>query len=140
MHLILNDSPQGYWLCCDVKGLEGDSIIVSIDTTIEIRLLDGRMLKSSRIIATVDPCGFDLLDNQQAPFILSERIFGYDADGDGLKDGVRLYVRFSAWFVVGDIADWRWVLLPDKHSQFNPPIGRLAAKQAQRQGRRQHVS
>jgi hypothetical protein len=98
--IIYND-PQGFWLACDVR-LEGQTFEVWRETSAWLRLADGQVLYSSRILASADPCGFTLLDNQRWPFVVTQNVHGYNKT-------VRLYVRFSEEFDLSQVVNWRLV-------------------------------
>ena len=97
---IIDDDPQGFWLSVDVTGLEGKTFEVWRQTYAVIRFSNGKQLKSSRIIAVADPCGFTVLDNAVRPFLVTERLHGYGGS-------VRLYVRFAERVEIEDVVRWR---------------------------------
>ncbi len=96
---IIHDDTRGFWLCCDVKGLKGRAIEVWRMSRLRVRLAGGNTLESSRIIAAVDPCGRYVLDNARSPFLVTEKVHGYDG-------AVRLYVRFDQPFTADKIESW----------------------------------
>jgi hypothetical protein len=106
---IIHDDPLGFWLWCDVKGLEGRGIEVGRITRFRVFLADGRALESSRIIASGDPCGSEtnLLDNARTPFLITEAaVHGYEDEESGIR-WPRIYVRFADRFAIEDLESWR---------------------------------
>jgi len=77
----------GFWAAVNVT-LRGASLQVWGDTQVIIRLRDGRQLRSRRIMAALDPCERQILDNSRVPFVVTDRLHGYGGT-------VRLYVEFS---------------------------------------------
>jgi hypothetical protein len=116
---IIEGDPRGFWLLCDVKGLEGRAIEVWRMTRARVRLAGGVVLNSSRIIAAVDPCGRQIIDNARAPFLITENVHGYEG-------AVRLYIRFDRPFRTDEIESWRPVgarlkSVPDRSPSWTDP-------------------
>lgn len=92
----------GHWIAIDCRGLGGNRYRIWRETKIVVLTCDGRRLESSRIIGAVDPCGFTIVDNAIAPWLLTEALHGYDGD-------LRLYVRFSEPIKRRCIERW-WII------------------------------
>jgi hypothetical protein len=81
------ESEPGSWAGVNVT-LRGEVLQVWGDTQVIVRLRDGRQLRSRRIMADLDPCGRQILDNSLVPFVVTDRLHGYNG-------AVMLYVEFS---------------------------------------------
>jgi len=97
---IIDKYPQGVWLTCNVR-LEGRTFEVWKDTHAVLNLKNGRRLESVQIIASPDPCGRQVLDNTVRPFLVTERLHGYDGT-------VRLYIRLPGPLDPDDLESWEW--------------------------------
>jgi len=110
---LMNDDAEGFWVSCHIKGLEGKKIEVWRETRVVLRFADGKVLKSSRIIAAVDPCGFQLLDNAVTPFLVTERTHGYNG-------AATLYVRFDEKFDLDQMVSWHFSMARTKVAPASP--------------------
>jgi hypothetical protein len=110
---IIHNDPQGFWVCCDIRGLEGKSFEVWRETKGKVYLRDGRAIESSRILATADPCGFQLLDNAVTPFLVTERTHGYNGT-------VRLYLRFDEKFDLDEVMNWHFSMARTRVDPASP--------------------
>jgi hypothetical protein len=95
---VIDAYPHGVWLSCDVRP-EGRRVEIWRETHAVLYLTEGQRLESVQIIASPDPCGRQVLDNTVRPFVVTERIHGYD-------DSARLYLRFAEPVEYDEIEEW----------------------------------